>query len=385
MTKKKVALVRGPNLNSWEMQNFLPLTDRFEFTGFTSYGHNFPINGIPFPVQKLFSVGQTMRIRPFRRIMSRVIGDYHDLRGLERSLHGFDIVHTAETGYHCSYQAAMAKRSHRFKLVMTVWENIPFLNNFRRTERNKRVIFEEADLILAVSHRAKETLELEGAPSQKITVLMPGIDIRHFTPSGKDSRLLSRFGFSRDDLIVLFVGHLYREKGIFDLLHAFRRLLNRLPSQHTKLLIVGRGRDRSSVEELMKKLQLGNHAVLAGGFSYDVMPNIHNLADVLVLPSIPIPTWQEQFGYVLAEGMACGKTIISTLSGSIPEVIDKAGILTPPNDYVSLADSLEEVVSNPTLRHRLGKAARKRAEAAFDARNVAQRIAQQYLDLLHSR
>lgn len=383
-TKPRIALVRGPNLNSWEMQNFVPLMDRYEFAGFTSYGHNFPITGIPFPVQKKFSIGQSLRARALRSIMSGAMGDYHDLQGLQSSLQGFDIVHTSECAYYCSYQAAVAKRSSRFKLVVTVWENIPFLNNYRRTERNKRVVFEEADLILAISQRARETLLLEGAPAGRIAVLMPGIDVRHFSPTPKDENLLRTFGFSRKDMIVLFVGNLYREKGIFDLLFAFRRLLDRAPSTRARLLLVGSGRDRDSAEGLIKKLLLAENVILAGSFSYSTMPKIHNLADVLVLPSIPIPSWQEQFGYVLAEGMACGKAVISTLSGSIPEVMGDAGLLVPPNDYVALADCLEDILLNPARRRKLGAAARKRAAAKFDATSVARRISKHYEDLLRS-
>ena len=79
--KKRVALVRGPNLNSWEMQNFTPLMDAFEFVGFTSHRHNFDLATVPFPVKKLMSWGQLATPRVIRKGFYRFLGDYHDLQG----------------------------------------------------------------------------------------------------------------------------------------------------------------------------------------------------------------------------------------------------------------------------------------------------------------
>jgi hypothetical protein len=59
--KKRLALVRGPNLNAWEMQGFTPLLDTFDIVGFTSYGHNLDVHAIPFQVRRLFSFGQFLR------------------------------------------------------------------------------------------------------------------------------------------------------------------------------------------------------------------------------------------------------------------------------------------------------------------------------------
>jgi starch synthase len=380
--KKRIAIVRGPNLNSWEMQNFTPLMSYFEIVGFTSYSHNFDISSIPFEVQKLFSVGQSIRARILRASLDRLIGDYHDLQGLERALNGFELVHSAETSYYCTYQAARAKHRARFKLVVTIWENIPFLHNLPATQRIKAEVFRATDLFLAASNRAREALILEGVPEEKIKVQMPGVDIKHFHPMEKDSELLRRFGCSEDDFIVLFVANLYREKGVFDLLYAFRRLLDRLGGEaNVKLLIAGKGREEAKIRKTIHQLRLNNSAELIGSFQYSVMPRIHNLADLFVLPSIPISTWQEQFGYVLVESMACGKPVISTRSGSIPEIVSEAGILVPPNDFSSLAEALHDLLTNERKRKELGLRARSYAEEIFDAHQVAMQYMSHYARL----
>ena len=380
--KTKIAIIRGPNLNSWEMQNFAPLADAYDLVGFTSSGNSYDISLIPFEIRKLFSVGEFLSARFLRNPMNNLVGDYHDLVGLESALSEFDIVNTAETSYYCSYQAAKSKRENGFKLVLTVWENIPFLINHSAAVRNKKEIARQTDLFLAISERAKEVLILEGMPEEKVKVQMPGIDVDHFHPMPKDIELLQRFGCDAEDFVVLYVANLYREKGIFDLIFAFRRLMDRLGEKSKiKLLIAGRGRERDNILRLIRQLRLESCARLIGSYPYSEMPKIHNLGDAFVLPSIPIPTWQEQFGYVLVESMACGKPVISTLSGSIPEVVGDAGILVQPNDCLSILTALERLVSDVTYRNELSVHARACAENNYDSKKVAVQFEQHYNSL----
>jgi glycosyltransferase involved in cell wall biosynthesis len=214
---------------------------------------------------------------------------------------------------------------------------------------------------------------------------MPGIDTEHFRPMQKDESLLQKFSCEPEDLIVLFVANLYREKGIFDLLYAFRKVVDSLgPERKIRLLIAGKGREEARVATTITQLRLERHARLIGSFGYDDMPKVHNLADVFVLPSIPVRTWQEQFGYVLIESMACGKPVVSTTSGSIPEVVGDAGILVPANDFVSLADTIESLVTDGKKRSYLGQRGRTRVEKMFDANKVAESLRSHYHSLLRT-
>jgi glycosyltransferase involved in cell wall biosynthesis len=381
--KKKIAIVRGPNLNSWEMQNYAPLLDTFDITGFTSYGHNYDVREIPFKVKKLLSIGQIFHPRIIRKIINNVIGDYHDLQGLSRELRNYHIVHCVETSYYCTYQVAKIKKINKFKLVVTVWENIPFLYSLPATERRKKVVFAETDLFLPTSERAKQVLLLEGVPEEKISVQMPGVDTEHFKPMEKDYEMLRRYGCTKNDFIILYVANLYREKGIYDLIFAFRALLNHFSRRSDlKLLIAGRGREEARIRSLIKKLKLSDYVRLIGSHSYAIMPKIHNLADVFVLPSIPIENWQEQFGYVLIESMACGKPVISTFCGSIPEVVGDAGIIVQPNDFMSLKDAISSVILDDSMRNILIKSSKNRVNENFSLNVIVKIINNIYQDLI---
>ena len=132
------------------------------------------------------------------------------------------------------------------------------------------------------------------------------------------------------------------------------------------------------LNNLAKKMEIDNKVVFSPFVPYDQIPIIHNLADIFVLPSISTPGWQEQFGMVLVESMACAKPVISTLSGSIPEVIGNAGILVQPDDMLSLSSAIKNIALDNALCKKLGEKARARVEKYFDAKKVAEKIKEIY-------
>jgi glycosyltransferase involved in cell wall biosynthesis len=361
---------------------FAPLHDRFDLTGIASRRSNFDLGTMPFPVVRLPSIGQAVRSRHVRSVMDRLLGDHHDLLGLRATLRGSDIVHAAESSSYYTAQAARLKQELGYRLVVTVWENIPFQLDHPATRRIKDEVFERTDRFFAVTSRARETLLLEGAPPDRVHVLMPGIDIDHFVPLPRDVSLQRSFGLTPDDLVVLYVAHLTRQKGIYDLCAAMHAVLAGNLGIPIRLVIAGKGPEESGVREFVQRLGIDSHVRMIGSHPYRDMPAIHGLADIFVLASQPTATWQEQFGYVLAESMACGRAVVGTMSGSIPEVVGDAGVLVPPSDFHALAGALAALAVDPLRRRDLGIRARQRAVEQFDRRAVALRIRSHYETLL---
>jgi len=130
------------------------------------------------------------------------------------------------------------------------------------------------------------------------------------------------------------------------------------------------------ITRLARKMQIEKNIRLIKNFPYQDLPKVHNLADIFVLPSIPVKQWQEQFGMVFIESMACAKPVISTLSGSISEVIKDAGILVPPADSYELSKKIELLYENKNLRIELGAKARRRTLDLFDCQKVGEKINQ---------
>jgi glycosyltransferase involved in cell wall biosynthesis len=398
----KIALVRGNNLNRFEMQSYEPLSARHDVTGYASYMNKFETGGIGFPVKRLHTAEERYNFlpAPLKGLLyglSLPHGGNERMAGLENELDGKDIVHTAETFNGYSYQAARFKAGRKGRLALTVWENIPFLSTHlfrgfdgvsetmrRSLTGNDRIVEytkRQADVFIAVTERSKAALMIEGVPEEKIKVVPVGIDTGRFKPMPADPGMRAKLGASGDDLLVLFTGRLAKEKGIYDLIYAAIMMARDPELKRVKVVMAGSGPEKEALSRIIASAGLRDRVILAGGFSYDAVPALYNAADAFILPSIPTPYWQEQFGMVLVEAMASGLPVISTLSGSIPEVVGDAGILVQPNDPLSIYYEIKRLAVDASARDRYAKKGRQRALEIFDAVAVSRRIESVYREL----
>jgi len=386
----KIAIVRGQYLNKFEMQNIAPLENKYDIIAYTTHSNIFDTRNVGIPLKKLYSIESISRLayglvrRGSEKLLCR-FGLENYIFGLEKELHGCDIVHTAETSTRYSYQVIKLKKKIGFKVVATVWENIPyreecFFTHIKGMDHRKRVVRENVDMFIAVTEKAKEALLLEGVKEDKIHVIHPGIDLSRFKPLSAGETLLREQGFSKDNFVILFIGRLVYEKGIYDLLLAAKKIIEDIDLSKflPRFLIVGSGPEHVNVLRLLNEWRIEKYFKLKGNIIYDEIPYYYNLADIFVLPSLPVRTWQEQFGMVLVEAMASGLPVITTFCGSIPEVIGNTGRLIPAGNSFMLYREIKNLILNKTLRDGLGKKARERAEKEFDSIKCAEKIADIY-------
>ena len=386
----RIAILRGESLNPWEMQNFEPLAARLDLTACASESCRYPVDALKIPVKQFplrsASFDRWGRVARLAARLHLVRRPSAELVGLEEFLKPFDIAHSAETHLPITWQAARAKRQSKLKLVLTCWETIPHAYEDDPAVRAGRDFARrEVDLFLPTSQRAARALELEGVDPARVQVLMPGVDLTRFTPGSRPANLPAEHGIGEDDIVTLFVGRLILEKGVRELIVAFASVLRSLPSQLSSrciLLIAGEGPLNAFITALAAHHGIEGRVRIIGGMEYGRLHELHRLADLFVLPSVPSPSWEEQFGMVLIEAMACGKPVISTISGAIPEVVGDVGILVPAMDAAALADAMGRLLSDADLRRDLGRRARARAEACFDASEFARRLEAIYLKLI---
>ncbi|MCS6776735.1 MAG: glycosyltransferase, partial [Chthonomonadaceae bacterium] len=142
-------------------------------------------------------------------------------------------------------------------------------------------------------------------------VVPNGVDCDLFRPVQEEKRIGPAERF-----VMGFVGRLVSEKGVYDLLQSLTHLPERV-----HLLCIGDGPERPALEGEVRRLRLESRVLFTGSLPYRQLPEWIHRMDALVLPSHTTPRWKEQFGRVLIEAGACGKPVIGSSSGAIPEVV----------------------------------------------------------------
>ena len=163
--------------------------------------------------------------------------------------------------------------------------------------------------------------------------------------------------------------NIIQEKGIINLIQAFSKLSPRFPK--LKLLIaIGKPPESLNDEfniafEMLQgyiKLHNVEKQTILKMFKLDEMPNVYKGSDIFVLPSE-----NETFGQVFIEAMSCGLPVIGTKVGGIPEIISDSynGYLVQPDDASILAQRIEGLLSDDSMRNKFIKAGIKTVKDNF--------------------
>jgi glycosyltransferase involved in cell wall biosynthesis len=195
-----------------------------------------------------------------------------------------------------------------------------------------------------------------------IRVILNGVNVERFRMLTDAERAQARKGFSipDDHKAICAAANLIPEKGISYLLQAVRRVLEQHPN--TVFLIAGDGPLADELKQEAAELDITNHVRFLGLLS-DVT-QLMSVADVIVVPSV----WQEPAGLVVIEAMACGRPVVATRVGGIPEYVDNgiSGILVEPRSAEQIASAINKLLATPAYAETIGQAGRRTAELNFN-------------------
>jgi glycosyltransferase involved in cell wall biosynthesis len=179
---------------------------------------------------------------------------------------------------------------------------------------------------------------------------------------------------------VLFLGHLYRDKGVYELLEAFAIL--RSARAELRLVMAGEGSEADELRTRARSLGLDGAVEFPGWVGPDSKAELLAGAACLVLPS-----YREGFPLALLEAMVVGVPVVACAVGGVPDVVldTEHALLVPPHDVAALASALERVLDDRKLAARLSNAAQRRALAEYTPDAVAKRVGELYREVLRAR
>jgi glycosyltransferase involved in cell wall biosynthesis len=230
--------------------------------------------------------------------------------------------------------------------------------------------YQQIDVFIAASRLIASMLKDDGIPADRVEVVHDGVNVGYIDKQpAVDAR--ATFWVPHGAPLVGNVAALVPHKGQRHLVAAAARVVRELPD--ARFLILGEGELREALERQIRDLGLERH-VLLGGFRPDVLGLVKSL-DFVVMSSVT-----EGLGSAILEAMTCGKAVVGTTAGGIPEaVVDgETGLLVPPHDEAALAAAIVRLLGDPGLRDRLGAAGRVRVEREFSVEKMVAKTVDVY-------
>lgn len=216
--------------------------------------------------------------------------------------------------------------------------DLPFRNKFYYNIVNR--VLNNADEIITVSKNQKDIMIKKfDIPSAKIFVIPNGFDQKLFHSLNKNS-IRRKLSLPLDKKILLTVGNLKPVKGQKYLVKAAKKVIKK--NKDLLFIVIGDGPERDNLNKEIIRSNLKDNFILAGAKPYSEIPSWINACDVFVIPSL-----NEAGPSVLLEALACGKPVIGTKVGIIPEIIpkDNLGLVVPPGDADALVDGILKMLN----------------------------------------
>ena len=315
---------------------------------------------------------------------------------------GSDLVH-CHTWY-SHFGGILAKKNYDLPLVITVhsleplrpWKREQLAGGYEFSLWVEKTALEMADAIIAVSRETKDDIErLFNVDPARVHVIHNGIDLNEYRKIDSTGAL-ERYGVDPAKPYLLFVGRITRQKGLQHLVRAIQFM-----DRDFQIVLCAAAPDTAQLGEEMRIAVEGAKAQRPGIIWIDEMVDqqaaceLYSHAAVFVCPSI-----YEPFGIINLEAMACETAVVASAVGGIKEVVidGETGLLVPidqmkqspfeaidPEKFArDLAERINELMRNPQLRERFGKAGRKRVEENFSWAAIAEKTKALYTSLVSS-
>jgi len=230
----------------------------------------------------------------------------------------------------------------------------------------------EATLIVTVSrYSAQKIVQLYGVNEKKIRIVPNGVDIQRFKPAEDCEKIKDMIG-GNSEHVILFVGNLIPRKGLHFLIEAAKQVIKE--NRETKFVVVGDGPLKNHLISYSKEQGVSDKFVFLGEIPEAMLHQLYNCADVFASPSI-----QEGQGISLLEAQATAKPVVAFNVTAINEVVKnkETGLLVEPDSY-ELANAISSLLSDKSLREKMGRSGREFVSKNFSWDICAQKMFKVY-------
>lgn len=239
-------------------------------------------------------------------------------------------------------------------------------------------IVQHASGLFALSDRELPLLSSLGVDPRCVSVVTNGVDDYFLNEPSADEQedMRERFHLERDP-ILLFFGSLHAYKGVDTFLKSLIHVTGSFQP-----VVAGKFKDASQKAKLLRDSQLpdnlASRVIFTGGVTDQELRSLYYLASVFAYP-----TRGDSLPLVVLEAMACGLPVVSTPIGGIPFAVrPETGRLVPPDEPAILAQTVSQLLADPALCTRLGRAGRERVEQMFQWEAAAHEAAKGYCAVL---
>jgi len=206
------------------------------------------------------------------------------------------------------------------------------------TVRLVRQTMLDADAVITVSGELRDRAIAQGVPAEKVTAILNGCDTSIFAP-GDRGVARQKVGVDPQSELIVYAGNLLVAKGLGELLEAFVQLAPSRPQ--LRLALIGQGPFGESLSRRAAAAGMVNRVTLPGRSDAAGIAQWMRAADVFCLPS-----YSEGCPNVVVEALACGRPLVATRVGGIPELVrEVSGILIEPRDTAALRAALDAALS----------------------------------------
>lgn len=226
----------------------------------------------------------------------------------------------------------------------------------------------KADKIFATSKfLATETKKFT---NKKVIITPFGIDTDKFKPMHVNSI------FNNNEIVIGTIKRFKKYYGIEYLIDAFDLVCNKFPEKPLRLLLVGEGSETDSLKKMVNKKKINDKVTFTGLVPYNEVVRYHNMMDIEVIPSL-----RESFGVSVLEASSCGKPVIVTNVGGLPETVEegKTGLIVEPADIEGLSGAINKLVVDKNLRIKMGENGRRWVVENFHWDEIFRKIVNHYI------